>query len=219
MSVSIVILTATEMEQRPLRDRLGDRHAGRRLVWQVSGVGAGAVAAATLRIVRDLRPAAVVQAGIGGALPHAKLSLAETVLIGSDFQADLGAWRSETGRFEPFVQRPEAETIVCPYAARMRNRFRIHAARSVNTACIPIPRRGDEEVESMEGAAFFGVCRDERVPFLQLRSISNRVGDPRAAWSIPEALQSLADGLARLLEEPDLFACPDLCKPDDPAAR
>lgn len=203
MSAPIVILTATELEQRPLRDRLGDHPTCPQLVWRIGGMGAGATGAATLRIVRDLQPAVIVQAGIGGALPHASLNLAEVVLVGSDFQADLGAWRSESRRFEPFAQRPEALPIPCPYAEPLREQFRIVAARSVNTACAPVPLRGDEAVESMEGAAFFGVCRDERVPFFQLRAISNRVGDPRDAWHISEALQSLADGLVRLLESPN----------------
>lgn len=203
MSAPIVILTATELEQRPLRDRLGDHPVCRRLAWCIGGIGAGATGAATLRIVRDLQPAVMVQAGIGGALPHTSLNLAETVLIGSDFQADLGAWRSESGRFEPFAQRPEAQPIRCPDAEPLREQFRIVAARSVNAACAPVPLRGDEAVESMEGAAFFGVCRDERVPFLQLRAISNRTGDPRDAWRISEALRSLADGLVRLLESPN----------------
>ncbi|MDE5944190.1 MAG: hypothetical protein K2G93_01205, partial [Rikenella sp.] len=147
----------------------------------------------------------VVQAGIAGALPEASLALAETVLVGSDRQADLGAWRSESGEFEPFDRwAEEAEAVVCPYVSEgMNGRWRVVAGRSVNSACAPIPVRESEAVESMEGAAFFGVCRDEGVPFFQLRAVSNRVGDPRDAWRIPEALDVLADALGRLLDDPD----------------
>ncbi len=55
-------------------------------------------------------------------------------------------------------------------------------------------------IENMEGAAFFEVCRAEGVPFLELRAISNRVGDARAAWRIPDALTSLASALTSLLQ-------------------
>lgn len=199
MKHSVAILTATETEQRPLRQHLGESYAGRRLLWAVSGMGAGATAAATLHIVRDLRPGIVVQAGIAGALPGKHLSVADTVLVGSDYQADLGAWRPETGRFEPFADLPEAQTVACPYAEPLREHFRVVGARSANSACSPLPLRGGEALESMEGAAFFSVCQAGKVPFLQLRSVSNRVGDPRAQWRIPEALEALSGGMAALL--------------------
>lgn len=197
---AIAILTATESEQEPLRDLLGDSYAGRELLWRVGGMGAGATAAAALRIIRDLRPAFIIQAGIAGALPRKHLSVADTVLVESDYQADLGAWRPETGLFEPFDTLPEAGMIVCPHAEPLREHFRLIAARSANSACSPLPLGGGEALESMEGAAFFGVCRAEKVPFLQLRSVSNHVGDPRGQWRIPEALDSLAKALAVLLK-------------------
>ncbi|SUE34603.1 hypothetical protein [Rikenella microfusus] len=200
MKTLVAILTATELEQKPLRDRLGDSFAGRDLSWHIGGMGAGATAAATLCLVRDLRPGIVIQAGIAGALPRKRLAVGDTVLIGSDYQADLGAWRPETGKFEPFSALPEASATVCPYAEPFREHFRIVGARSANSACSPLPLRGGEALESMEGAAFFSVCRAEKVPFLQVRSVSNRVGDPRGEWRIPEALEALSEALARLLE-------------------
>jgi futalosine hydrolase len=48
------------------------------------------------------------------------------------------------------------------------------------------------QIESMEGAAFFYVCILEKVPFIELRSISNVVGErDRRKWDIPLALESL----------------------------
>lgn len=200
MKTTVAILTATELEQKPLRELLGDSYARHELQWYVGGMGAGATAAATLRIIRDQRPGLIIQAGIAGALPRKHLAVTDTVLVGSDYQADLGAWRPETGCFEPFGTLPEAEVIVCPYAEPLREHLRVVAARSANSACSPLPLRGGEALESMEGAAFFEVCRAEKVSFLQVRSVSNRVGDPRAQWRIPEALDALSDGVRKLLE-------------------
>lgn len=200
MSRPIAILTATALEQQPLRTHLGDHYAGHELSWHIGGMGAGATSAATLKIIRDQRPDLIIQAGIAGALPRKHLAVCDTVLVGSDYQADLGAWRPETGCFEPFSTLPEAAVFECPYAEPLREHFRIIAARSANSACSPLPLRGLEALESMEGAAFFGVCHAEGIPYLQLRSISNRVGDPRDQWRIPEALDSLKEGLAALLD-------------------
>lgn len=195
----ITILTATALEQRPLRERLGNRFAGHDLCWAIGGMGAGATAYATLKAIRDSGPELIILAGIAGALPLRHVEPGDVLLVGSDHQADLGAWRPETGGFEPFGQRPEAAVIGCPYTDRFGGLFRVVPGRSVNMACAPLPIRDGEAVESMEGAAFFAVCTAEGVPFLQLRAISNRVGDSRAEWQVPRALGALADGVERLI--------------------
>lgn len=56
-------------------------------------------------------------------------------------------------------------------------------------------------IESMEGAAFFDVCILEGVPFVELRSVSNEVGErDRSRWDIPKALDSLRDASKELME-------------------
>lgn len=57
------------------------------------------------------------------------------------------------------------------------------------------------QVESMEGAAFFYVCLLEKIPFVELRSVSNEVGErDRSKWDIPLALSSLRDSVRTLME-------------------
>jgi futalosine hydrolase len=48
----------------------------------------------------------------------------------------------------------------------------------------------------MEGATFFYICSGEKIPFLAIRSISNRV-EPRDKnkWNIPVALNNLSEKL------------------------
>ncbi len=56
-------------------------------------------------------------------------------------------------------------------------------------------------IESMEGAAFFYVCTLEKIPFIELRSVSNVVGErDRAKWNIPLALESLREASKELLK-------------------
>lgn len=56
------------------------------------------------------------------------------------------------------------------------------------------------EIESMEGAAFFYVCIQEKVPFIEIRSVSNEVGErDRTKWNIPLALDSLKEAMKTLL--------------------
>jgi futalosine hydrolase len=55
--------------------------------------------------------------------------------------------------------------------------------------------------ESMEGAAFHYVCLMEKIPFLQLRSISNYIGERnKQKWNMQDSIKNLNAELIRLLE-------------------
>jgi len=57
-------------------------------------------------------------------------------------------------------------------------------------------------VESMEGAAFHYVCLMEKIPFLQLRGISNYVGERnKANWKIRESVDALNSQLIILINQ------------------
>ncbi|MFA5713555.1 MAG: futalosine hydrolase [Bacteroidales bacterium] len=57
------------------------------------------------------------------------------------------------------------------------------------------------QIESMEGAAFFYVSTLEEIPFIELRSVSNEVGErDRSKWNIPLALENLREAIRTLLE-------------------
>lgn len=56
-------------------------------------------------------------------------------------------------------------------------------------------------IETMEGAAFHYVCLKEQVNFLQLRSISNEVGErDKTKWQIKEAITDLNIELKKLVQ-------------------
>ena len=57
----------------------------------------------------------------------------------------------------------------------------------------------DPMVESMEGAALHYTCLMEQVPFLQLRSISNYIGERnKKKWNMKDAVANLNNELIRL---------------------
>jgi len=60
----------------------------------------------------------------------------------------------------------------------------------------------DPDVESMEGAAVFYVCLHEKIPFLEIRAISNYVETrDTGKWDIPLATENLTDELFRFLRK------------------
>ena len=61
-------------------------------------------------------------------------------------------------------------------------------------------KKFDPVIESMEGAALHYVCLQENIPFLQLRAVSNYVGERnKKNWLMKESLQNLNNQLTRLL--------------------
>ena len=49
----------------------------------------------------------------------------------------------------------------------------------------------------MEGAAFFEACLEAGIPFAEIRSVSNTVGEAdRSRWDIPLALAKLHEALS-----------------------
>ena len=63
-------------------------------------------------------------------------------------------------------------------------------------------RNSPRFVESMEGAALHYVCLMEKVPFLQIRAISNVIGDrDKSRWKLKEALVSLHEKLVVMIQK------------------
>ena len=56
-------------------------------------------------------------------------------------------------------------------------------------------------IESMEGAAFHYVCIQQKIPFLQIRSLSNYVGErDKAKWKLQASIQSLNESLVKIVD-------------------
>jgi futalosine hydrolase len=60
-------------------------------------------------------------------------------------------------------------------------------------------KRYNPAIETLEGASLFYICLLKKVPFLEIRAISNKV-EPRnrKAWNIPIAIQNLNQSLIEL---------------------
>jgi nucleoside phosphorylase len=59
----------------------------------------------------------------------------------------------------------------------------------------------DAEIENMEGAALFAMTEVMGLRAVEVRAISNRVGDSFDKWAVDEAVEALARELKRLEDE------------------
>lgn len=179
----------------------------------ITGVG---LTSATYNLQKQLqikKPDLVIQAGIGGCF-DTKLPLGTVVAIKKDTIADLGV--IEKKQFHSVFDMGFAQPNQMPYKKGWlvnpglyllkRNSLKKVPAVSVNqiTSSPQTARLYEAKykpvVESMEGAALHYVCLMENIPFLQLRGISNYVGERnKKNWKIKESVANLNNELIRLL--------------------
>ena len=170
----------------------------------ISGVGLTATAYATLKIIQQKQPDLLIMAGIAGKYPHANLAIGDVALVASELEADLGFFTAQG--FTHLAHLPiemdfaRRHVLDCPHLPAAHG-FKLARSASLNAAMAPFIDTSALDIENMEGAAFFHVCREEGVPFLQLRSVSNVVSIEDDAWDMAAAVQALTSGLHRLLDQ------------------
>jgi futalosine hydrolase len=176
--VSVLLVAATEPELCG--------HPG-----LAGGIGPVEAAAATARALERDRPEAVLHVGLAGARglePGALVVGTEAVY------ADLAA-------AIPVVSRVEPDATLL---AAIRRAFPDSAALPIVTsAAVSSPSNSLLQgitVEAMEGFGVLRACELAGVPAIEVRAISNELGEPdRARWDLERGLSTLADALPRLL--------------------
>lgn len=152
----------------------------------------------------------IIQAGIGGTTIK-NFELGNVVIIGADTFADVGIY--EKGEFSTLFDNGFADKNKVPYKdgwLRNNNILDIdlphYISVTVNTitddkAVIANQNKlFNAGVESMEGAALHFVCLMHNIPFLQVRSISNVVGErDKSKWQIKKAISNLNKALPNII--------------------
>jgi nucleoside phosphorylase len=155
-----------------------------------TGIGPVEAAVATARRLAQGRPSAILHIGIAGAT---KLAPPALVLGSESIYCDVIDPASVLPRVERVA--PDAELL----AKARRALPEAHVLPIATSARVGGGTAG--EVEAMEG---FGVLRAAAlagVPALELRAVSNAVGEAdRGRWQIDDALARLEEALPRVLE-------------------
>ena len=145
-------------------------------------------------MIRRYHPQRVILVGLAGVYPGRKIPVGESVLVKTERSADIGTFQEQT------FQAKFGEQTDCPFIADSV-RFQQVVSNTVNAAASPYVDTEGADIENMEGIAFFHVCLQTDTPFLELRTISNLVGEPFAQWDLHAATQTLARDLNRLIHE------------------
>lgn len=230
MFKKLLLVTATKLEAGPLHQQLAlerlefplaelylDQTRGLHLAHL--GLGKVNTAAGLTLLIEKIKPTAVIQFGIGGAYINSFLSVGMLMAATQDIHIDSGVRLANEFQTMDKVGFPLLKHNEQIYY----NHFPTHADLTehiVHTVNIPtgifatsetitgtfdestaLQAKYDVSIESMEGAAAAQVCIALDVPFAQVRSISNIVGErDKKNWDIAKAVQNINKVVLEILQ-------------------
>ena len=204
--MKLLVVAATEFEIAPI---ISQNKAADILI---TGVGSPACTYALTKRLQQIKYDFAIQAGIAGTFKNS-FPLGDTFFIKSDVFADLGIYENE--RFFTLFDKKFVDPNTIPYQNgrlenSIENTFNVQTANSITVNTVTdnfsqttmFTKKYDPDVESMEGAAFHFVCIQENIPFLQLRSVSNFVGERvKTNWKMKESIESLNANLIKIVHQ------------------
>lgn len=205
--MNLLIVAATEFEIEPLL------HQNLRADILITGVGIPATIFHLTKKLMTKNYDLAFQAGIAGTFGDS-IKLGEVVLVKEDAFGDLGI--DENGNFKTLFETGFSNKDETPYTeGRLVNN---HSFLKENTLPLAnaitinkitddllhlkkIQQKFNADIESMEGAAFHFVCLQQKINFLQIRSISNVVGErDKTKWQTKKAIVNLNEELLKIIE-------------------
>jgi futalosine hydrolase len=178
----------------------------------ITGVGVPGTLYRLQKRLQQIQPNLVIQAGIAGAFTD-KLLLGEVVLVKQDTFGDLGMEQKEV--FTPIFQTGFTDKDEFPFSnGWLMNPTPLIAPSTLKAVtAITVNKVSDRpqqkqqsiisfspEIESMEGAALHYVCLQQNIPFIQIRGISNWVGErDKSKWKVKEAVGNLNNELKKMI--------------------
>jgi futalosine hydrolase len=203
--MNCLLVAATTKEIAPFLDRHRAGAGNSQVDVLITGVGLTAVTYSLAKQIGLKKPDLVIQAGIAGCFDP-NISLGSVVVVRQDTIADLGVTEGnqlntvfdlglvDANRF-PFnkgwLVNPNSK-LIKQSGLKAVNAVSVNQITTSKQMIGSYISKFGPVVESMEGAALHYVCLQEKIPFLQLRSISNYIGErDKKKWNIKEAVLNL----------------------------
>jgi len=205
--MNILVVAATYREIEPLTA------LNRNVETLISGVGIPSTIYHLTNKLLNKDYNIVIQAGIGGSFSN-KNKIGDVLAIQSDAFTDIGV--EENKSFKSIFESGFADANQFPFCngelvnnTEIFNTLKLKKAKAVTVNTINNNKKKTKllkntfnaEVESMEGAAFHFVCLQQHVSFIQIRAISNMVGErDKSKWDLKNAIGNLNEELINLIE-------------------
>lgn len=180
-----------------------------------SGVGMMAASFSITKLIMEEKPDLLLQVGMAGCF-DSSVSLGKVVVVEKDYSGDLGVeengkWRDlfnlklEKPNYPPY----EKSGLPNPHIEKL-NLLKLKAVKGVTVNEIStrkerikqLVKKYEPVIESMEGAALHYACRSTNTSFLQIRCISNYIGErDKSKWLIKESINNLNSTLLKYIDK------------------
>src|SRR5690349_16005309 len=211
--MKILVCAATVMEITPFLNEYNTFLPAASIDVLITGIGLTATTYNLTKYLSLKKPDLIIQAGVGGCFDN-KLELGSVLAIKQETIADESVieLKSLKTLFDlklvPQNRFPYTKGwLINPDSRLLKNtKLKVVKGISVNEITtlkqkVDFYRKAfNPVVESMEGAALHYICLMEKVTFLQIRSISNYIGERnKTKWNMKESIVNLNNELLRLL--------------------
>jgi futalosine hydrolase len=214
----VIITAATNGEWMPSFQKINPAYAGTNKRFSVgfheSGIGLLASSVSLMKMFVQETPSLIIQVGIAGCFDK-KVPLGKVFAVKDDFAGDIGVMENKNWKdlFDLKLDKAndapyEKKSLPNPWLSQY-NLLKLPTKKGVTVNTISTDKnkidlysgRYKATLESMEGAALHYMGRDLNIPFIQIRAVSNYVGERnKAKWEMQEAIYNLNETLLQYLD-------------------
>lgn len=218
-AMKVVITSATENEIDQIKRTLDvfsiQKNNRLKIHFHICGVGLLASCYSISKLICEQKPDLIIQAGIAGTFDN-NLGTGNVVAVKDEVLGDMGV--EENGAFKDLFDLNLQSENLFPFTERkLHNKFLADlnllqlaevTAISINEITTRLDRievlrsKYTPTIESMEGAALHYCGLQTSTPFIQLRAISNYIGErDKSKWKFKEAFNNLAEVVLKYIDQ------------------
>lgn len=214
----VIISAATVAEWMPSFLNINALYTGEsqrlKLQYHQSGIGMLAASFALTKLAIEDKPDLIIQVGIAGSFDQ-NLPLGSVVTIQEETIGDLGVeeegkWKDlfdlklEKSSYHPFEKRKLPNQWLAKYNLLGLKEVSGITVNEISTNAERIQKlikKYNPIIESMEGAALHYIARESNIPFIQIRAVSNYIGERnKANWEMKLAIDNLNQTLLQYID-------------------
>ncbi len=211
--MDILLISATAKEIEPFFEYYRNTKRSQNIDILVTGIGLTAATYHLLKQINLKKPDLVIQAGVAGCFDK-KISLGTVVAVKKETIADQSVIELKKLKtlfdleLVPHNQFPfrkgwleNNHEILKNSGLRKVNAISVNEITTSKEKVQFYKDAFEPEIESMEGAALHYTCLMEKIPFIQLRSVSNYITERgKKKWDMKKSISNLNKDLIKLIE-------------------